>query len=473
MTASGIFAAFSSIMLAAAALPTLAAVRHVGQADFSRPLVITEDRTRLVFTESVVVDFGAAELFGQFAAVVVAADDVTIDLDGHSLSMAPEFADSQRFFNLIELGNQPFVQGQGPADFGGFWGTSGVEVCCGHLGLSSHNGIHGNDVSRAEIHHLTVTDFEVAGIQINGADDVSIHHTDIGPSRSDVTFLGTLSQATFLRPFLAAHPHPHEEVDFGPYGVLSTAAVLQELDAALSNPAAEPLFANPAGLPDGSAIYGIIVNTRGVAVGSLGGAADASSTEDVILHHNTVHDLQVAVHEWGIADGFVGPVGDQLNFALVTDASGKFNGGNVLFRAQATLQPDGPLRQWMADQTSSIDEAAWFRPVCGLDLMGHVIKGGFGVRVDLTEDVTLKHLTVTGVHSTVAVRSPWCPATDTTAPSRGISVVAATRRLRCSHVDVCDADLPYCVDTEPHTKAKVRLCGAPFAAGLTANPQCW
>jgi hypothetical protein len=48
---------------------------------------------------------------GFFAAISIASDDVTLDLNGYSLGMSPEFALLQRFYADIEIGDQPFISG--------------------------------------------------------------------------------------------------------------------------------------------------------------------------------------------------------------------------------------------------------------------------------------------------------------------------------------------------------------------------
>jgi len=54
---------------------------------------------------------------GYFAAIAVATDDVTILLNGHTISQDPMHALMQRFFAVIELASSPFIDAVGPADF--------------------------------------------------------------------------------------------------------------------------------------------------------------------------------------------------------------------------------------------------------------------------------------------------------------------------------------------------------------------
>ena len=60
----------------------------------------------------------AAYGVGFFAAIAIEADDVVLDLAGHTIEQSAEHALLQRFFAVIELADQPFVPSQGPAGFG-------------------------------------------------------------------------------------------------------------------------------------------------------------------------------------------------------------------------------------------------------------------------------------------------------------------------------------------------------------------
>ena len=127
---------------------------------------------------------------GFFAAITVETDNVVIDLNGFTLGMNREFYLQQRFFALIELGSAQFEAKQGPVDFGrnvvrGF----GVKIRNGHLGLTSHHGIHGkaNDLI---IEDLTISNFDVTGIQCNGCNEVIIRNVDIGGQNADIPVLG-------------------------------------------------------------------------------------------------------------------------------------------------------------------------------------------------------------------------------------------------------------------------------------------
>lgn len=81
---------------------------------------------------------------GYFAAIVVIADDVVIDLNGYSMQLCDGFMLMQRFFSMIELSLHPFPEGAGPHDFVGpnnpFQTSSNVTIQGpGTLRRSSHH----------------------------------------------------------------------------------------------------------------------------------------------------------------------------------------------------------------------------------------------------------------------------------------------------------------------------------------------
>lgn len=144
---------------------------------------------------------------GFFAAITIAAPNVEIDLNGFALVQSEEHALLQRFFALIELGNAPFPYDQGPHNFTvnpQLVSASNVQIHNGYLGRASHHGIHGFDVRGLVVTNVTIADFEVAGISLNGATEVRILHTVIGPSRTDIPVKGLFSTGLFIRPYVEA-----------------------------------------------------------------------------------------------------------------------------------------------------------------------------------------------------------------------------------------------------------------------------
>ena len=97
----------------------------------------------------------AAYGIGFFAAIVIAAKDVVLDLNGHTLEQSQQHALMQRFYANIELADQPFIPKEGPHNFGEkIQAAENVVIKNGTLGRSSHHGIHGNGAKNITIEEI-------------------------------------------------------------------------------------------------------------------------------------------------------------------------------------------------------------------------------------------------------------------------------------------------------------------------------
>ncbi len=226
-------------------------------------------------------DAAFAYQLGFFASIAIEADDVILDLGGHTLEMSQEFALQQRFHALIELADQPFLTGQGPADFGrSIRPARRVWVRNGTLGRSSHHGIHGNDVQDALLSDLVFRDYEVAAISLNGGSRTVIQDCRALGTRRDTPVLGTYSTGRFLRrharKLLRDVPEPPTLPNIYADLELRLCRVEQALDSvfdqvifgAASDRAIPALYRNDSGVTDGNN-YGIALHSRGVLVGAF------------------------------------------------------------------------------------------------------------------------------------------------------------------------------------------------------------
>ena len=124
-----------------------------------------------------------AYYYGFFAGITIECDDVTLNLNGHTLQQSLAFMTQQGFFSIIEVGSQPFLPGQGI----GFFGANpalpnDIIIQNGILGLTSHHGIHGNYNKNVLIENIQVKDFGTHGIQFNGFENLVLRNVEIGPS---------------------------------------------------------------------------------------------------------------------------------------------------------------------------------------------------------------------------------------------------------------------------------------------------
>jgi len=383
---------------------------------------------------------------GFFAAISVAADDVVVDLNGHEIRSSREFLLRQRFFSIIELADKPFKANSGPPQFGALDAplvpARRVHVKSGTLGLSSHMGIHGNDNEDVTVTDVVIRDFETGGVQLNGASRVRLERVTVGPSlghehsAGPVPALATLSQATNLLRVAEGTRHERQEEM-----VLLSAAVERFVQETLAGEdTSASVFASEAagyaGLPDGSAIYGVLFHKTNVAIHEFA----ACSAADVEDHENDPLDgvelIDVEIKELKLAaeeivavkvDGrdVTGPAGDVLQIFKAADAEGYYApnalieaqfamrglhevaaaagaADDVLFNAFGSLHiPKRLAVDWRHGDVTlaeafALMEADGARVAfkCSKDSMGHHNKGVVGLRLEFVTDVSLRGLKI-------------------------------------------------------------------------------
>ena len=147
-------------------------------------------------------------IFGNHSGIIIECDYVMLDLCGHSLSQSARFYAVQRFFNLIQFNNFPFIKNStkpcvhlgngvvgcpvvGPIPnvlIEEFHTPKYIVIKNGCFGLTSHTGIHGNNNSFIVVENIIAKDFEVSMITLNKAERVVIDNICIENSLNKVPF---------------------------------------------------------------------------------------------------------------------------------------------------------------------------------------------------------------------------------------------------------------------------------------------
>ena len=219
---------------------------------------------------------------GFFAAITIETNDVILDLNNFTIQQSREHNIQQRFFSTIELANSPFIPKQGPSSFSNknnFVASNNVLIKDGVLGLSSHHGIHGNEMNRIVLSNLKIENFEVAGIALNGATNSVLKNIKIDGISQNIPILSTYSQARFIRPFLKKVKKEYPNASLNIYsGHKSIEDIINELNDALDFTKNEVLnnrelsndniFKNHNKLYDGNA-YGLVLNVNGVVINKM------------------------------------------------------------------------------------------------------------------------------------------------------------------------------------------------------------
>lgn len=323
---------------------------------------------------------------GFFATIAVIADNVTIDCNNHTIAMSTQFHKIQRYHAIIELGSKPFIAGAGPPQFANGMLSPGMPTVPNNvfiknckLGLSSHHGIHGNNNDGVKLQNVQIKDFEVGGIHFNGASNIHIEDVDVGPSLKQ-TFSAHLSQVNFLdhlmNTLLPTQPHLAVFRDLAKVtlrGKEETVAdvfrklhdALQTFHSSNSGPLAAVVGSGTA-LPDGSAVYGVVVHKTGPAVNDFGACpflkaeSEGGMVSGLTMKNVEIHDLAVDVFQATrlILDGkqVMGPGGDIFDWRMNTDAEDRYV-GNLLSDAQLAV---GALKKSLLAADVDPGALAWY-----------------------------------------------------------------------------------------------------------------
>lgn len=368
---------------------------------------------------------------GFFAALSIATNDLTLDLNGYIIQQSEEHALLQRFFAVIELADSPFIKGVGPAEFvaesNEFNSASNISIIGpGTIGRSAHHGIHGNENDNVLIKDVTFVDFEVAAVSLNKADRLSIENCEITQNRHNVPILGMFSAARFIRPYGKMLKDAGFSMNLR--GVPTSAAdVYDRLINSINNvyndimqvgkikknqhPTEYNLFHNEPGVVDGPC-YAFLVHGRGPAVGDFGFDLATNTTltsSRVTISNNTIQDIKCWTNEvpaivednkvMNDVRGAIFQLTSSLGSGIAINNDGTYK-GNVVADMQIMVAKaiiDGDIENTLQLQTAvnSLDSTIidWasssdiiYEPSyrCNGDSMHHVVKGMTVIRVEDT-----------------------------------------------------------------------------------------
>lgn len=408
---------------------------------------------------------------GFFASIVITADDVILDLNGHRIEQSQEHALLQRFFAVIELASAPFIPKQGPHNFGAEVQSSrNVRILNGNIGRSAHHGIHGNGNYKIHIENVNFEDFEVAAVALNGVRDLTIKNCNAA-SRTDVPVLGTFSSARFLQPYLEHLVRTGSSTHLlvgGQRMVTALSAqerlrkainaVYQDLIAegrdhidAKKHPEEYALFHNKHAVVDGNC-YGFLVNAMGQAINGFSESETVPKDDYAMnIHLENVHisrlhgDVREIIALKRNNNAVIDPVGAVFQLKnrhpetkkLITisheDDRQAVYLGNVVADAQALiakahlngdfakshldlsrLSIDADVLGWIEapsqNPESKLSEIT-IAPggyFCNADSMFHVNKGVIGFRIDAATHVKLINTSAQSVQNIGEICSGIC-----------------------------------------------------------------
>ena len=399
---------------------------------------------------------------GFFAAITIETTGVILDLNGKTIKQTTLHNLQQRFYANIEMASAPFIPTQGPATFStpsNFKAGEKVLIKNGILGSSSHHGIHGNSMKDIILQNLSIEDFEVAGIALNGAinsilDTITIQNTSL-----NIRVLSTYSQARFIRTFLQTVPAGTviNGKDISDVITDLNSGLEEAKNAVMMGNTPDNMFGNTnfkCGY-DGN-VYGLVLNVNGVIVNDFieTRPAEAIGNQNIYLQKITIKKiisrpveiiaLNSVPDEGGAYGGSrqVGPIGDILDINSITAGNGTYS-SSLLSDAQliigkseiansslhfGTTNITENIVKWSNDNTNLNDvmnnNDYYF--VKGGDSMGHIMKGNIGLFISAGENIRVNGFKIDTVTSKGSAVGPDQEGIYQGGNARGVIVTGST-----------------------------------------------
>lgn len=173
------------------------------------PLYIN-DPGAYYFTENIVLKFYKTKEdffkfhennnFGFMGGIIIQCSNVTIDMQGYSISQSITDFCLQRFFALIQLNDFPFKNNAGPIvqKRNELIKPQNITIKNGVFGLCSHQAILGNTNKDLNITNVTIEKFEVTAITLNNAENVNISYSTIKNANNNIPLNLMFSSSIFI-----------------------------------------------------------------------------------------------------------------------------------------------------------------------------------------------------------------------------------------------------------------------------------
>ena len=372
-----------------------------------------------------------AYILGFFAVITIEVSNVKLDLNGYELCVSEQFNQHQRFASIIECGNSPFNTKQGPANFGELNGApSNIFIFGGKIGKSPHHGIRANNNEKLVLKNIMFKDFEVAAISLHGCKNVLIENITIEGVNRNVHSLSQYSQSLFILPFLKSIIEKDKNYMFDNKSVETIYKNLtQEINKfqqyIFNNKPYDGFFKNENGLPDGN-VYGILLHTKGVAVGQMLEQRDNTTigNENIVIRNVSIKNIESqsiqikglqkenikkTLEKSYIGKFYTGPVGDVLKINKIMDEKDIYKGTSL---SDAQLIIAKRYNEYNNEKYGSISIPSkiieWaetktkFRNlniemINNHDSMGHFMKGNHGILISCGKNIYLSNIKIDNV----------------------------------------------------------------------------
>lgn len=172
---------------------------------------------------------------GFWCAIAIEASHVTLDLNGFTIGQHKAHNLMNRYFNVIELANIPFLKGQGFTNFGPV-GELALETLVpanyvtirnGNIDRAATNGIHGTGNQYILVEDVAFRNFETAAVNFYGGQYIILNRLNAWGA-SDVPVNSLWDTALNLRPFINALAAQNPSYTLQVQGVKMTSTQLRD-----------------------------------------------------------------------------------------------------------------------------------------------------------------------------------------------------------------------------------------------------
>lgn len=399
-------------------------------------------------------------ILGFYAAITVEVDNVIIDLNSHTIEQHPLHYLQQRFFQVIQLNNSPFIVGQGPSGTfsdSGFQATKNIIIKNGIIGRTSHYAIHGNDNENIILENLIIKNFEAGGVALNNVDNIVFKNVLIHNSQQNVPVLGNYSALRNTKHVLKkCDTHLLENNFFNGISALDIFKKLLILENRIVNnyinnnydsisnfylndeieTEIKEVFLNKSGLPDGSVITGIQITPRGIAIHafqknndilnpcSIHSEGNNLQTQQMKIKSSNIYLYRVKISNLKIKTKeiihceyqnkkIVGSFGDTVNMLRIMDKDGYYKSNvlndcccclaKILKNNDIQLITTLNIPDWFMEWSESKEKFGKYKKdikfIFGTDIMAHVNKGILGLRIGGTYNINLQNIKIQNIYN--------------------------------------------------------------------------
>lgn len=382
--------------------------------------------------------------FGIHAGIIIECDNVIIDLNKHRLSQSHRFYSSQRFFNLIQLNNFPFIpkpksqqktsgliEPVGPitgVTFPVFKEPKNIIIRDGRLGLSSHNAIHGNNNKNILLEDLFMSDFEVAGVTLNNCHHLCIHNVDVKHSLQTIPFNTLYNTITLSVRQLCLLTHGELLKNKNMQFLLSTLTPLWKCLDSVKN-MSEIIKLKDRCLPfkkyysnytdkkknwlSPCGQYGISITNKGPSIHNFSDTTSIDkiknkkdNSQDVVLSNLSIEDIKVCVDEFialkNTEKDSLCPLPLTVGSIVDVNALVSNNPSYVLLKILQSLDSNILKKVTTLNEKTIkhlLSRSRGGYALRGLDNMGHVSKGAVSIRMDSVHDYDLINVTIKDIEN--------------------------------------------------------------------------